>query len=400
MSNSTTHVATKILIVDDNPANLDLLQDILRPAGYQTFFAASGEKALEVAASVVPDLILLDVMMPDMDGFETCRRIKLQDALRDIPLIFITAGTDLKDLVRGFDAGSVDYITKPVKRPEVLTRVATHLQIRVLIKQQQEHLVALERAKRELQELVELKDKFLSNLGREVGQALRDLSAASEQLQKSAGLLGMGADEINARIEGMDRGAQRVLKLLETILEWPRMQAGQKLDLLATRISDVELATLLCSLNDLRFLSLADTRVTDAGLRHLTRLHALQELHLDDTEVTDEGLKTLANLPQLQILDLKRTKISDAGLVHLKPLQNLRGLYLTGTAIGDGALEHLRCFPKLDTLILWDTAISDAGLRHLHGLFSLRELILWNTRVTEKGVAELRSRLPGCDISK
>jgi hypothetical protein len=278
--------------------------------------------------------------------------------------------------------------------------VATHLQIRVLIKQQQEHLVALERAKKELQELVDLKDKFLSNLGREVGQALRDLSSASEQLQKSAGLLGMGADEINSRIEGMDRGAQRVLKLLETILEWPRMQAGQKLDLLATRISDDELATLLRSLNDLRFLSLADTRVTDAGLRHLTRLHALQELHLDDTEVTDEGLKTLANLPQLQILDLKRTKITDAGLVHLKPLQNLRGLYLTGTAIGDGALEHLRCFPKLDTLILWDTAISDAGLRHLHGLFSLREIILWSTRVTEKGVAELRSRLPGCDVSK
>jgi CheY-like chemotaxis protein len=399
MSNSPERPATKILIVADTPANLDLLRDILQPAGYQTFFAVSGQKALQIAASMVPDLILLDVTMPDMDGFETCRRIKTQDELRDIPLIFLTTGTDVEDLARGFDAGSVDYITKPIKRPEVLARVATHLQIRVLIKQQQEHLVALERAKKELQELNEIKDKFLSNLGREVGHALGGLSRASEQLRQSAAGQGMGADQINSHIQGVDRGAHRVLQLLETILEWPRIQAGQKLDLLATRISDDELATLVHSLNELRFLSLADTRVTDVGLRHLKQLHALQELHLDDTEVTDEGLKALAALPQLQILDLKRTKITDSGLANLKPLQNLRGLYLTGTSIGDGALMHLRCLPKLDTLILWDTAVSDAGLRHLHGISSLRELILWNTRVTKQGVAELQSYLPECDAS-
>ena len=186
MSNSPERPATKILIVADTPANPDLLRDILQPAGYQTFFAISGQKALQIAASMVPDLILLDVTMPDMDGFETCRRIKTQDELRDIPLIFLTTGTDVEDLARGFDAGSVDYITKPIKRPEVLARVATHLQIRVLIKQQQEHLVALERAKKELQELNEIKDKFLSNLGREVGHALGGLSRASEQLRQSA----------------------------------------------------------------------------------------------------------------------------------------------------------------------------------------------------------------------
>ncbi|MGB5426866.1 MAG: response regulator, partial [Gammaproteobacteria bacterium] len=99
---SITHA--KLLIVDDKAANLDLLREMLAPLGHQIFFATSGAKALEIATSALPDLVLLDVMMPEMDGFETCHRFKQDAALREIPIIFVTARTDVEDLARGFAA--------------------------------------------------------------------------------------------------------------------------------------------------------------------------------------------------------------------------------------------------------------------------------------------------------
>jgi hypothetical protein len=130
-----------------------------------------------------------------------------------------------------------------------------------------------------------------------------------------------------------------VLHLLETILEWPHLQTGQKLDLLSTRISDRELGNLLSSLNDLRFLSLAETRVGDAGLVHLQSLTHLQKRHLDHSNITNEGLALLTTLPNLQILALKGTRIIDAGLVHVGRLSALKGLYLTRTGATDTRLE-------------------------------------------------------------
>jgi len=377
--------SAKILLVDDTTANLDLLRDILTPAGYSIYFATSGQKALSIAADVLPDLILLDVMMPEMDGFTTCRRLKEQDALRDVPVIFVTAKTDVEDLVKGFEAGGVDYVTKPVKYPEVHARVRTHLQIKALIVQQRAHLAALDRANQELALLNETKDKFLSNLGKEVSAAAAKLGAAAAAGGDQAAL---GESQ-----------AQHVLHLMETILEWPRLQTGQKLDLLATNISDRELGNLVSSLRHLRFLSLAETKVGDEGLRHLLALTDLQELHLDHSAITDAGLALLASLPKLRILDLKGTRISDAGLAHLSGLGQLEGLYLTRTTITDAGLVHLRPLTRLQTLILWDTAVSDAGLEHLAALTRLTELILWNTRVTQQGVEELQRALPECDIS-
>jgi CheY-like chemotaxis protein len=389
----------KLLIVDDKAANLDLLREMLAPPGHQIFFATSGPKALEIATSVLPDLVLLDVMMPGMDGFETCRRFRQDAALREIPIIFVTARTDVEDLARGFEAGAVDYITKPVKQPEVHARVATHLRIQGLIIQQREHLAALEQARTELQALNDAKDKFLSNLGREVSISLAQIADASATIRASATAPGATGSEIGQQLADVNRSAEDVLQLLETILEWPRLQTGQKLDLLSTRISDRELGNLLSSLTDLRFLSLAETRVGDAGLAHLQSLTHLQELHLDHSDITDEGLKLLTGLPRLEILDLKGTHITDAGLVEVGRLAQLKGLYLTRTGITDAGLEHLRSLEKLETLILWDTAIGDAGLEHLKSLTHLKEVILWNTRVTQQGAEALQAVLPACDVS-
>ena len=122
----------QILIVDDLPANLGVLLGVLDGAGYDILVATSGESALARLAYMQPDLILLDVNMPGLDGYETCRRLKTDARWRDVPVLFLTAQDDPVDKVRGFEAGAVDYITKPLHAEEVLARVRAHLQIRAL----------------------------------------------------------------------------------------------------------------------------------------------------------------------------------------------------------------------------------------------------------------------------
>lgn len=122
----------KILAVDDVPANLDVLIITLESAGFSVLFATSGESALELAAKEIPALILLDISLPGMDGIEVCRRLKKNKATRDIPVIFLTANTQEEQILAGFHAGAVDYITKPFMHDEVLIRLRTHLERAIL----------------------------------------------------------------------------------------------------------------------------------------------------------------------------------------------------------------------------------------------------------------------------
>jgi adenylate cyclase len=119
----------RILVVDDTPANIQALAAILKERGYQISVATNGQQALDVLGRVQPDLILLDVMMPGMDGFETCRRLKAAEQWRHIPVIFLTAKTETADIVQGFELGAVDYVAKPFNAHELLARVNTHLTI-------------------------------------------------------------------------------------------------------------------------------------------------------------------------------------------------------------------------------------------------------------------------------
>jgi len=119
-----------ILIVDDAPDSLGLLQDVMRRQGYQTFVATSGKRALDIATRVQPDLILLDVILPDLDGLEICRRLKRQPDTAHIPVIFVSACGETDDIVAGFDTGAADYIAKPVRLAEVCVRVRAQLRQR------------------------------------------------------------------------------------------------------------------------------------------------------------------------------------------------------------------------------------------------------------------------------
>jgi class 3 adenylate cyclase len=120
-----------VLVVDDTPANLSLLSNLLK-SQYRIKVANNGAKALELAGAEPPDLVLLDVMMPEMDGYEVCRRLKASDATRQVPIIFLTAKTDAADEELGFSLGAVDFIHKPISPPIVAARVKTHLEIKSL----------------------------------------------------------------------------------------------------------------------------------------------------------------------------------------------------------------------------------------------------------------------------
>src|SRR5438445_4235112 len=118
---------SRILIIDDAPANIQTLSTILKERGYDINIATDGRQGLELLERIRPDLILLDIMMPEMDGFETCQRIKASTAWREIPIVFLTAKTDTADIVRAFELGAVDYVPKPFNAHELLARVNTHL---------------------------------------------------------------------------------------------------------------------------------------------------------------------------------------------------------------------------------------------------------------------------------
>jgi putative two-component system response regulator len=133
-----------ILIVDDNATNIDLLVNTLK-AGHRLGIAKSGPKALAFAAKQKPDLVLLDIMMPEMDGYEVCRRLKADPQTAAIPVIFITAMSETSDKTRGFDLGAVDYITKPFQAAEVMARVRTHLSLEEMRRELSAHNLLLER---------------------------------------------------------------------------------------------------------------------------------------------------------------------------------------------------------------------------------------------------------------
>ncbi len=123
----TTFEGDVALIVDDVPENLSLLSDALSEAGYTVLVATDGLSALDRLSRIVPDIILLDAVMPGIDGFETCRRIKQMDNVRHVPIMFMTGLTETEHVLQGFDAGGMDYVTKPIEPTEVLARVATHI---------------------------------------------------------------------------------------------------------------------------------------------------------------------------------------------------------------------------------------------------------------------------------
>jgi signal transduction histidine kinase len=161
---SLSTISGLILIVDDTPTNLEVISEALSDAGFEVAIATSGERALQQIERCLPDLILLDVMMPGIDGFETCRRLKANERTCGIPIIFMTALADTDSKVKALDLGAVDYITKPFQEKEVMARVRTHLQLHHLTKLL-EMQVAQKNAELEASQLQLIQNEKMSALG-------------------------------------------------------------------------------------------------------------------------------------------------------------------------------------------------------------------------------------------
>jgi len=221
-----------ILIVDDNPTNLGVIADYLDEFGFDILTARDGEDCLNKANLADPYLILLDVMMPGIDGFETCRRLKANEETKDIPVIFMTALADTDNKVRGFNAGAVDYVTKPIQQAEVLARVNTHLKIRELTENLMEVNTELKGLSEQLQEsnqaLQKLnadKDKFFSIVAHDLRGPFTPLLGNAELLKEMAEEL--PRQQIREISESIHRSGNWVLDLLDNLLHWSRLQMGR-----------------------------------------------------------------------------------------------------------------------------------------------------------------------------
>ncbi|MBW4564360.1 MAG: response regulator [Mojavia pulchra JT2-VF2] len=173
-----------ILIVDDTPTNLGVLFDFLADLGFQVLVAQDGEDAIEQVEYALPDLILLDVIMPGMDGFETCRHLKAKESTKDIPVIFMTALSETVDKVKGLNLGAVDYITKPLQHEEVLARVNIHLHLRNLTKTLQQHSLRLEQEIQERRNAEQALLQLTAELEKRVDARTAELQQANQQLKQ------------------------------------------------------------------------------------------------------------------------------------------------------------------------------------------------------------------------
>jgi putative two-component system response regulator len=170
-----------ILVVDDTPANLGVLFDILDRVGYEVLVSQNGLSAINRARHTQPDLILLDVMMPDMDGFEACRHLKADARTQHIPIIFMTALSETVNKVTGFSLGAVDYITKPFQVEEVLARVRTHLTLQQLHNELKAKNAMLADREVHLTRLVEEKTQKIKNITLALVQALEQANAVNDE---------------------------------------------------------------------------------------------------------------------------------------------------------------------------------------------------------------------------
>jgi len=200
----------QILIVDDIPANLKVLSEMLKEEGYKVRPVPNGKLALQVAEIEKPDIILLDIMMPEMDGYEVCRKLKENHLLCDIPVIFISALNETNNVVKALKYGGVDYITKPFRAEEISARVKTHIKLR------QQSI--------ELQELNVTKDRFFSIIAHDLKGTMGGFMGLTELLTEE--LSNMSMEEIQEFLGSMRNSATNLYKLLENLLQWARLQQG------------------------------------------------------------------------------------------------------------------------------------------------------------------------------
>ncbi|MBE0648191.1 MAG: hybrid sensor histidine kinase/response regulator [Bacteroidales bacterium] len=214
----------KVLVVDDNDSNIATLKGLLKYEGYTILTATNGAMALELAESASPDLILLDIKMPVMDGFEVCRRLKSSKETFQIPIIFLTVLSQTSDIVKGLEMGAEDYVSKPFKPAELLARVRVHLQLKAVKDELKQNNLMLEDKNDQLSLLNATKDKLLSIIS-------HDLRAPMGTLKEILNFIMSNYDDLDHQklhesLESIRDSIESSYTLVENLLFWARNQRG------------------------------------------------------------------------------------------------------------------------------------------------------------------------------
>jgi len=216
----------KILIIDDIAENIKVAANVLKKHNFNISYAKSGKAGIERAEKVRFDLILLDIMMPELDGFEVCRLLKKNQKTREIPVIFLTAKADEESLRRGFEAGGVDFITKPFKTTELLARVNTHIQLKFVQEQ-------LSRTNEEIRLANENKDKLLSIIAHDLRNPFSVLITFSKLIMDSFDEF--SREDILTYMQSFYDTSKQGFNLLDNLLKWSKSQTG-KMEIIRERL--------------------------------------------------------------------------------------------------------------------------------------------------------------------
>lgn len=218
MNTDTQQPIPTVLVADDNPNNVQIIALLLRDLKYKIIIAVNGEAAVDLVDRARPDLILMDVMMPGMDGFEACEIIKVKPENENIPIIFLTALSEKVNIVKGFEVGGVDYITKPFNKEELISRIRTHLELKFArdkMQQMTNHLV----------ELNSIKDKMFSVIGHDLRSPLGSIKMTLDFLRSDMGQQ-YKIEDYRKTINTLAQTTDEVFGLLENLLGWAKSQSG------------------------------------------------------------------------------------------------------------------------------------------------------------------------------
>ncbi len=225
---STDTNGNKVLIVDDTPANINVLRDMLEHNGYQIAAAKNGKQALTFAPKFRPNLILLDIMMPEMDGFEACRRLKLDESTKDIPIIFLSAKVEKEDVFQGFELGAVDYILKPFHLEEVLSRIKTHISLRqTILKNEQliDELKSTVHLLNETQKESSAKSEFIYRMSHELRTPMHAILGFSQLLEQSKSVKEHRNDRES--VAEVLKAGKHLLSLINNVLELSQTKSSK-----------------------------------------------------------------------------------------------------------------------------------------------------------------------------
>ena len=205
----------KVLIVDDVPTNVMLVQAILKKEGYTLLTCDSGTKALRIANEKHPNLILLDIMMPEMDGYEVLQHLKSNPETTDIPVIIMSALSDMQSIVKGYQLGATEYVTKPFQREELVKRVAHRYE-----------LYSIKRIKAELENTIESRDTLYSVIAHDLRSPLGSLKMMNNAILMMVDKERVG-DEVYEMIQMMNKTSEEIFLLLDNLLKWTKSQTGR-----------------------------------------------------------------------------------------------------------------------------------------------------------------------------